>query len=149
MALINVTTSVQIQGGPQQSFSRAIDVEAYGRIEATVPAAASAAGVVTVEVQPSGDVTQVQFLLITASQYGDQLTYSAAGLDGEATSEATSEANGGNGGVADVTLDAPQLFLGPAAVGLLQVAPQSITFSNSSSDPITVVILVGRDATPP
>ncbi len=137
MALINVTTSVQIEGGPQQSFNRAIAVEAYDRIEAIVPAATPAPdpadppipGAATVQVQP-GAAAQVQFLLMTASQYGDHLTYSLTG------------------GVTDVALDAPQIFLGPAAVGLLDAAPESLDFSNASSDPATVVILVGRDATP-
>lgn len=138
MALIKVTTSVQIEGGPQQSFNRAIAIEAYDRIEAIVPAATPAPdladppipGAATVQVQP-GVAAQVQFLLMTASQYSDQLTYSLTG------------------GVTDVDLDAPQIFLGPGAVELLKVAPQSLNFSNSSSDPVTVVILVGRDATPP
>jgi len=59
---INWTLNVQVVGGPKISASDPLEVEAYDKIEAVIPAGGSA----TVNVQPG---TGAQFLLITASSY--------------------------------------------------------------------------------
>lgn len=119
---INWTLNVQVVGGPKVSASDAIEVDAYDKIEAVIPASDSA----TVDVQPGAGA---QFLLITASSYED-LTYE---VDASGTS---------------VTLDGPHVLIGSGAVSLLGGTQNQFEFSNGGTEDVAVNILVGRDATP-
>ncbi len=123
---IKTTIRVEVVGAGTQSIQHEQEVEAYGKIDVTVPASGS----LQVDVQPS-DAGKVELLMITADAFTSDLTYTVAG------------------GSADVPLDAPQLMLGAGAVGLLGATQNTITFSNATSSDIDVHIRVGRDATTP
>lgn len=130
---INVTLNVQVVGGPRISSSLNGEVEAYDKIDFTVGAGETDIGV---DVQPSA-AAQIKLLMIGLSdpkQYGTEVTYKI----NDTTATATT-----------VKLDAPQLFMGKGAVGLLGLTdPTRLFFSNSLTEDISVQILVGRDATP-
>lgn len=119
---INWTLNVQVAGGPKVSVSDTMEVDAYDKIEAVIPASGSA----TVNVQPANGA---HFFLITASSY-DGLTYE---VDGSGTS---------------VTLDGVHVLIGAGAVGLLGATQSQFEFANAGGADVTISILVGRDATP-
>lgn len=124
------TVKVEVSGAGTSSATHSIEVEAFDKIEVTVPGATGGTpGEIDVEVQPGG-TGQVQLLFITADSYSEDLTYSVTG------------------GTSDVVLDAPQLMAGAGAVALLGTAQNTFTFSNADSSAVGVQILVGRDATP-
>jgi len=120
---ISWSFKAQVTGGPSIPASDTLEVDAYDKIEAVIPAGGSA----TVKVQP-GD-TGVQLLLITADDY-DNLTY-------EVDSSGTS-----------IKLDSAHILIGEGAVGLLGPTQKDFEFSNAGTADVTVDILVGRDATP-
>jgi len=122
---IKSTMQVEVTGAATIARTHALEVEAYDKIEITVPAGA---GGVDVDVQPGG-AGQVQLLLITASDYG-------AGVEYEV--DASGDA---------VALDSPQMFVGAGSVGLLG-AVQTISFTNPDASDVDVMVIVGRDATP-
>lgn len=115
--------NVDVADGPSIALGEALSVEAFDKIEAKVLAAG-----VTVDLQP-GD--HVRFLLITSNVYSDKITYEV------------------EGGAKGVKLDAPQLFVGAGAVGLLDKPPKKLIFKNAfpvpKPEPI-IQILIGRDA---
>lgn len=122
---------VQVAAGPSISASRGITVDAYDKIQVVIPGGdGGTPGKATVDVQPGG-AGQVKFLLISADQYSDKLTYTLTG------------------GVTGVKLDAQHLLIGDGAVGLLGAAPTKLAFSNAVGvgKDITLTILVGRKAT--
>ena len=124
---INWSVKIHVDGGPELSAAGATDVEAYDKLTVTIPAAdETAAGSAVVQVQPGG-APQVEFLLVSASEYGDPLTYTVDSGD-------------------PIQLDAPQLLMGSGAVSLLGAAPNTFSFSNTSDQPVVVTILVGRNA---
>ncbi|MCP4329268.1 MAG: hypothetical protein GY791_12620 [Alphaproteobacteria bacterium] len=125
--MVKLSVSATVSGGPEISASRAIAVDAYDSIKVVVDAAVAD---LEVEVQPGGS-GQVKFISITSTVYGSDLTYRVNNAAG-----------------APVALDAPQVFGGEGAVGLLDPAPASLFFSNSMDRDATVQIFVGRDATP-
>lgn len=122
--VVNWSVSGQVKGGPAQSASAALDVDAYDKIVAVVPAG----GDMTVAAVPAGST--VRFLFIKASAY-DTLTYDVTG------------------GETGIVLDGAQLFNGAGAVALLGAAPASLVFhhGNAAGTATTVEILIGRDAT--
>ena len=122
--------NVQVAEGPKASASNSLQVEAYDKIDVTVPAKAANPGAATVDVQPGG-AAQVKFLLVTSSVYDANLTYK---VDGGPS----------------IALDAPLVLLGAGAVGLLGATQKQFVFSNAiaSSKAAQINILVGRDATP-
>jgi hypothetical protein len=119
---INWSLNVQAVGGPKISASDVIEVDAYGKIEASIPAEGSA----TVDVQPAAGA---RFLLITADSY-ENLTYEV------------------DAGGTTVTLDGTHVLIGSGAVALLGSTQNQFVFSNGGGEDVTVHILVGRDATP-
>lgn len=131
---ITTTMKVVVSGSGTSSATETRTVEAYGKIEVTVPAAAGGAdGMATLQVQPGG-AGQVELVFITADAYPEaadgagQLTYSVdAGMDR--------------------TLNAPLLLVGTGAVALLGDINE-IVFTNASDEAVEVEILIGRDATP-
>lgn len=131
MPLINLTSQITISNGPKFSVSRALEVEAYDLIEVVVPADTTD---LEVTLQP-GTAGAATFLLVTADWYGAELAYKINTNSADAR-----------------TLDHPHLFAGSGAVSLVDAAPSSLFFTNStSSDDAAdahVQILLGRDATP-
>lgn len=125
---INWTVSLQVPGGPRLGQSDALAVEAYDKISVTLEAGASD---VDVEVQPSSTAGQVSLLALMASAYAPELTFSA------------------DGGSTTRPLVAPVCLIGAGAVSLLDATPQQLQLANRTDDPVTVDIVVGRDATPP
>lgn len=124
---IRWTASVQVIGGPGISTSRTIEVEAYDSIKVEVETTDVDK---EVEVQPSATAGQVKLLVLTADRYSPDLTYKV--------NDTTNPA---------VPLDEPQFLAGARAVGFLDPAPVGLFFTNASAEPVSVQILVGRDAT--
>jgi hypothetical protein len=126
---INWSFASRIDGGPQLSESQpVIEVMAYDYIKQTLlPPVAPATST-------TGDVNLVvganpQMIAILSNKYSDKVTYE---VDGAAP---------------DHVLDAPHLFLGVGAVAYMGSAnPKKLTFTNKSTDTITVQVFVGRPA---
>ncbi|SRR6267142_175507 len=132
MTIISASASFQVPGGPTLTLTSAIAVEAYDKIEIVLNPGETDK---EVEIQP-GAAALLRLLAIKSSLYGDEITYAAS--DGSDDSD-------------PVTLDAPQVFIGPGAVGLFGVDPKTLKFSNTNTDQAKkaqIEILVGRDATP-
>jgi len=132
MADLIINTQITIPNGPKIDFTRTLPVEAFDKIEVTVPAGATDK---KVELQPGGP-GQVQFLLIVADWYAADLSY---------------KVNQAGGTVR--TLDQPHVFTGIGAVSMLDAAAlASLFFSNSTTGAkakdAKMQILIGRDATP-
>lgn len=131
---MTATFKVDTSGLGATTATRAIQVEAFDRVEVTVPAeSGGTAGSVTAQVQPGGS-GQARLVLMTASAYPvdsgtPQLTYE---VDGSGTA---------------LPLDGPLLLVGGGIADLLGDV-QEVEFSNDSAAAVTVQILVGRDATP-
>jgi len=121
---ISWTLNVQVEGGPSVSASQSITVDAYDKIQVTV----GTQDTKTVEVQP-GEADRVRFLLISSDQFGDDLTYKV------------------DAGGSDIKVDAQQLLIGDGAVGLLDAAPKTLTFTNNLAQDANIEILVGRMVT--
>lgn len=117
---INWNYVAQALNGPSISASGSVDVDAYDKIEVTVPDTTTQA----VNLVPAGTVS---LLVINPASPDAKLTYKV----------------GGN----DVPLDGPQVLIGAGAVGLLGGAT-SLSFTNKTGADAIIDILVGRDATP-
>jgi hypothetical protein len=129
---INWTLNVNIPGGPTISGSEQLTVQAYDMIELQIPAGTDA---MEIHLEPS-DNTKIKFLLIKAEPSGDSLTYIVS--DGTTAVDGTSGA---------IVLDSPvHIYLGTGCVQTLP-SPKNLTFTNGSSVPVSLQILVGRDAT--
>ena len=83
---------------------------------------------VKVDIQPGG-AGQVKLLVIKASAYAPELTFSA------------------DGGTTDIPLDAPLILVGTGPVSLIGEAPKQLQWSNGTEGTVKVEILIGRDAT--
>jgi hypothetical protein len=122
---ISWSFSAQVTGGPYVSASADLMVDAYDKINATIPKGGTET---TVEVQPGN--AGIKLLVITASNY-DDLTYKV------------------DTSTIPVTLDAVHLLFGEGTIALFDKYPTTLKFKNASTtDDVTVSILVGRDATP-
>jgi hypothetical protein len=137
MAQIIVSANVVVPNGPKFVFNQTLEVDAYDKIDVTVPAPPdTTASDKKVELQPGGS-GQVQFIAIVSDWFGDDLTYKI--------NKKTANAR---------TLDQPLLLVGTGAVSLFDNAspPTALFFSNTSSGAkakdAKVQILIGRDATP-
>jgi hypothetical protein len=127
MTAIKYTVDIQIAGGPRLNFSDSVDVDAYDRIEVLIPGADAAAETV-VEVQPGAQAGSVKLLLVKAKPASEKLTF----------------ANGAsNIGLQNAVL------LGGGALDILAALPKQLKFKNGTGKDANVLILVGRDATPP
>jgi hypothetical protein len=124
----NITWKAQssIAGGPSTSTSQVIAIEAYDEIEVDLEDGDTDE---EVEVQPGG-AGQVRFLQISATAYGEDLSYKV-----NATGNPSHK------------LDRPLLLAGDGAVGLLDPAPASLFFTNNLGSGATIHVLVGRNAT--
>ena len=132
MTTISASASFQVPGGPTLALTSAIAAEAYDKIDIVLDAGATD---IIVEIQP-GPAARLRLLVIKSSLYGSEIKYVVS--DGTAVAPA-------------VTLDGPQMFIGPGVIGLFTVAPKNIKFSNANTavdKKAQIEILVGRDATP-
>lgn len=127
---ISWTYNVEVVGGSRISESKTISAEAVDEIGLNIDPQQTR----EIDIQPGG-AGQVQFLLIRSDRYGDQVTYKV-----NATNQPVR------------TLDGPHLLIGKGAAGLLVSAtagPNKLFVTNGlANDPISISILVGRDATP-
>lgn len=124
---ITWSLNVQINGGPKLSASQALTVDAYDKIAVSIDDGVSDK---EVQVQPGGS-GQVQFLMIQADSYSDQVSYKVNSASATDT----------------IALDALQVYMGKGAIGCLDPAPETLFFSNSSGATVSLGILVGRKAT--
>jgi hypothetical protein len=117
--------------GLKSGIAGNVEVDATGKIEKTLPAPTGGATstTTTLDVQPSG-TDKIEALVIYASKYDDKVTYKVSDETGD--------------GVADVTLDGPQIMIGQGAVGLLQKAPKIIEFNNALAEAVTVTVFIAR-----
>lgn len=123
--------NVQIQSGPSVVIANTLQVDAFDRIEVTVPDTTAAPAETTVNVQP-GAAGMVKFVLIRSNKYGDNLKYK----------------------VHDTTADERSLndalFLVQAGgLDLLEdagAALDRLLVTNTTGDDVVLEILVGRDA---
>lgn len=122
------TLNVQVVGGPKLPVPTiTLEVDAYDKILVNIEKNITNK---TVELQPSTSAGQVQFLMITATDYKN-LSYKV------------------NKGSKTFRLDAPHILIGTGAISMLDVAPALLLFSNdSTTQDAAIEILVGRDATP-
>lgn len=123
---ISWTVRIDVAAGPKLSASDVIEVEAYDKISFTLDAGDTG---IAVDLQP-GAAGQVSFLMISASEYAEEITYSP------------------DGGTTTVPLDAPLVLIGAGAISLLGSAPQQFEWENTTLNPVDIEIFVGRDATP-
>ncbi len=129
MERINFALTLQVIGGPSLPISGVLEVDAYEKIDVTVPPkVGSTNGTVDVVVS-AGALADVKLLAVKASA-----------LDGSVFFK-TSAA-----GAADIPITGPVTLIGGTACGLLGTAPDQITFSNSAASEAGVTILVGRNA---
>jgi hypothetical protein len=118
--------SVEVVGGTRVRNSKTMLAEAVDEIDLSI----DAGDTVEVEVQPGG--ADVTFMLIRADPDGEDVTYKV--------NDATADAR---------ALDGPHLLIGKGAAGLLDPAPAKLFIENGLADkPVSISILVGRDATP-
>jgi len=121
---LSYTMSVIIPTGPKMGLSQVFEVEAYDKIKVAIEKDVPQ----TVEVAP-GTGTSVQFMVITADNFPDAVTYTIGS------------------GTQVHKLDAPHVY---ASAGQLEHLGSlgTLQFTSTADDPVSVEILVGRDATP-
>lgn len=123
--IIDITVSARVKSGPSIGFTSSLQIDAYDKLEVTIPASGSE----TIQLIPIA-TSSVQCLFIQADQYSVDITYQVNGA--------------GNA----ITLDTPQAFIGEGAVSSLDAsAPSTLDFTNNLVDnDVTIEILVGRSA---
>jgi hypothetical protein len=122
---INWSVTFDAVLGPRIAAAGAQTLGAYDKLSVQL---APAAADVDVDVQPSATAGDVELLVITASSYEAQVTFSA------------------DAGVTKARLDGPVVLIGTGAVGLLADPPQTLRFTNPDADPVEIDVLVGRQA---
>ena len=120
---LNWNFVANITGGPTLVGAGALDIEAYVKVNVTVPANDD----LDVEILP-GAGGALQVLVISPATPNLDLTYD---VDGEA-----------------ISLDGPHVLIGAGAARLLGAAVGTLTFTNGTAEDIDLSILAGRDATP-
>jgi hypothetical protein len=123
--------NIEIPNGPKITLNRTLTVDAYDKIDITVPSGASDQ---SVELQPGESAGQVKFLLVASDWYGEALAYKVNSNTGTS-----------------FELDEPHVLIGEGATAMLDPAPTQLFFSNTTSGEdatdANVRILVGRDVT--
>jgi hypothetical protein len=126
---ISYSVTVQITGGPSVPIAGVLEVDAYEKIDMTVPAKAGAVdGKADVTVSP-GDLDQTKLMIITASSKDGSLSFKTSAA-----------------GAADVPITGPLTMFGATACSLLGTKPDKFTFTNTAATAATVTIIVGRKA---
>ncbi len=122
---INWSVTFEAVLGPRVSESGTSTVAAYDKL--SVQLAGNAADF-DVGVQPSATGGDVELLVLTASSYEADVTFSA------------------DAGATEFVLNGPVVLVGSGAVSLLAAAPQTLRFNNPDANPVDIEILVGRQA---
>ena len=123
--------NLEVQSGPKVSEARTVQVDAFDRIQVTVPDDAVTPGPLEIEIQPGGP-GQIKVLLIRSNVYGDDLKYQVHDntTDERVLNDALFLAGGGS-------LD----LLEDAAAPL-----DKLLVSNKTGGPVLLEIIVGRTA---
>lgn len=124
---INWSFVVEALQGPRISGSGVLEVDAYDKLSVVLAAGDTE---VDVQVQPAEAEGKVHLLVIRASAYDADITFSA------------------DAGATDFPLHGPVLLIGTGAVRLLSSAPQTLRFSNRTGADVTTDIMVARDSVP-
>src|SRR5215213_539609 len=122
---INWSVTFEAVLGPRVSDSGTSSVAAYDKLSVQV---AGNAADFDVGVQPSATGGDVELLVLTASSYEADVTFSA------------------DAGATEFVLNGPVVLVGSGAVSLLAAAPQTLRFNNPDANPVDIEILVGRQA---
>ena len=126
---IYYTQKVTVDGETKLSSTKSLEVEAYDQIEAKIPPKTDPGAPVEIDVQPMEKSGAVEFLLIKADRYLDNLKFQV-----------------GDG--IQVALNTPHMFV-KDAIKLLDndKAPQKVKFTNEDDqNDVKVTIIVGRKA---
>lgn len=127
---INLKINVGVPNGPSRSIYRTLKLDAYDKIDITIPADTDNK---LVELQPSTEET-VEFLLIVSNVYEDTLSYK---VNSNAASADT------------YILDQPLLLIGKGAISIFESVPTKLYFTNATSETeakdAEIEILVGRN----
>ena len=129
MEKINYSVTVQVVGGPSVPIAGVLEVDAYEKIDVTVPAKEGATNGTAEVTVSAGDLASTRLLVMKASAQDGSLSF---------TTTAT--------GAVAVPLTGPVTLIGGGACSLLAADPDSLTFTNSADTAATVTILVGRKA---
>ena len=123
--------NLDVQSGPKVLITNSVQVDAFDRIEVTVPDTTASPGATTVDVQPSA-AGKVKLLLIRSNRYGDDLTYRVH--DNSTDERALNDA----------------IFLtGAGSLNLLEdpTAPlDKLLITNTTGQDVVIEIIVGRTA---
>jgi len=129
--VIDISVSAKIRSGPAMAFATSMELNAYDKIEVSIPGTdtgGGSAGNETVQLIPVA-TTDVKCLVIQATQYSADLSYEV------------------NGAGTSIVVDSPQSFIGEGAVSsLAAAAPSTLEFTNNMVDDVDITILVGRSA---
>lgn len=120
---LNWSYTVQVTGGPTVAGSGTLAIEAYVKLNVSVPKNKS----LDVEILPGTGGT-VQLLVITPAVPSSGLSYKV--------------------GPDNVVLDGPHVLIGAGAVSLLAASLGTLKFKNDTTADAEISILAGRDATP-
>lgn len=124
---INWSFSASVQGGPTVAGSDGLEATAYDKLRVTIEAGNLDK---KIDILPPGASGPVLLLVIRASTYSPDLSFSTTGTDARS-----------------VVLDGPLFLVGAGPVKLLTGDLKAVQFANGTSGAVTVDILVGRDAT--
>jgi hypothetical protein len=126
---INYSVTIQIAGGPSIPIAGALEVDAYEKIDLTVPAKQGAVdGSAVVTVSP-GVLADIRLLVLTASSKDGSLKFKTSAA-----------------GALDVPITGPLTLIGGTACSLFGTVPDKLTFTNTAATAASVTILVGRKA---
>ena len=123
---LNWTFAARVLGGPTIATAGEIELDAYTKIDVTIPQGSSQ----DVEIFP-GSGGSAQVVVISPAVPSVDLTYKV--------------------GTTDVPLDGPHVLIGGGAVGLLAGSGGTVgtlTFDNQTASDADLSILAARDATP-
>lgn len=129
----NVTwkLNLEVQSGPKAQVANTVQVDAYDRIQITVPDTKPSPAATTVDIQP-GAVGKVKVLFIQSNRYGDDLTF-------QVHDNTTDE----------IALNDALFLAGKGGIELLEgtTAPlDKLLITNTTGQPAILEIIVGRSA---
>ena len=129
----NVTwkLNLEVQSGPKTEVANTVQVDAYDRIQVTVPDTTASPTATTVDIQP-GAVGKVKVLLIQSNRYGDDLTF-------QVHDNTTDE----------IALNDAVFLAGKGGIELLEgtTTPlDKLLVTNTTGQPVILEIIVGRTA---
>ena len=128
----NVTwkLNLEIQSGPKAEIANTVQVDAYDRIQVTVPDTTASPAATTIDIQP-GAAGKVKVLLIQSNRYGDDLTF-------QVHDNTTDE----------IALNDAIFLAGKGGIELLEgtTTLDKLLVTNTTGQPAVLEIVVGRTA---